>query len=112
MVGGALIPFSDPQYATVCLCGMLFQPPSYNTRIRGRRLTQGEQSFLDSWKRAQEYQLRPGEAQERIQKQLREAASPEYIKQLSERVDDAEGLIGQLAAELKGRHLKSRRKTS
>jgi hypothetical protein len=108
-VGGSLSPLTnDPQYARVCLCGMLCQPTGYIPR--GHRLTPDEQSFLDSRKKAQEYQQRQNEAEERTQKQLRAAANPEYIKQLSARVESAEQLIAQLAAELQGRHLKSRRK--
>jgi hypothetical protein len=109
-VGGSLTPLSsDPQYAPVCLCGMLFQPKGYNN-FRARRLSPDEQSFLDAWKKAQAYQLRQKEAAERTQKQLRAAANPEYLQQLSARVDSAEQLIAQLAAELKGRQLKPRRK--
>jgi hypothetical protein len=108
-LGGSLSPLpNDPQYAPVCLCGMLFQPTGYIPR--GRRLSPDQQSFLDSRKKAQEYQQRQNESEERTQKQLRAAANPEYIKQLSARVESAEQLIAQLAAELKGRHLKSRRK--
>jgi len=77
---------------------------------RGYRLSLEEQSFLASWKRAQEYQLRQSEAEECTQKQLRAAVNLEYIQQLSARLDSDEKLIDQLAAELKGRHLKPRRK--
>ena len=111
-VGGSLSPLSgNPQYAAVCLCGMLFQPKGYNPR--GRRLSPREQSFLESWKKAQEYQLRQSEAEERIQRRLRAVAvDPKYIRQLSGRVDSVEKLIADLTAELKGRHLKPRRKPS
>jgi hypothetical protein len=99
---------NDPQYAPVCLCGMLFQPAGYHP---GRRpLSPDQHSFLDAWKRAQEYQLQQIEAEERIEEQLRAAPNPEYLKQLAARVESAEQLINQLAAELKGRQLKSLRK--
>ena len=112
-VGGSLSPLSgDPQYALVCLCGMLIQPKGHYPHgyyPRGYRLSPEEQSFLDSWKRAQEYQLRQSEAEERTQRHLRAAVNLEHIQQLSARLDSDEKLIDHLAAELKGRHLKPRR---
>lgn len=100
---------SDPQYAPVCLCGTLFQPERFSPR--GRRLSLDRQSFLESWEKAQKYQLLQREAEERMQKRLRAAAvDPEYIKQLSARVEAAEKVVADLSAELKGRHLKPRRK--
>ena len=106
-LGGSLSPLpNDPQYAPVCLCGILFQPAGYHPRRS--RLSPDQQSFLDAWKRAQEYQLRQNEAGERIEEQLRAAANPEYLKQLAARVESADQLIAHLAAELKGRHLKPR----
>jgi len=107
-VGGSLIALSDPQSAPVCLCGVLFQPKYYNSRLYPPSSEQ--KSFFDSWKRAQEYLQRQSETEEHTQKQLRVAADLEYIKQLSERMDSTEKLIEQMAAEIKGRHLKSRRK--
>jgi hypothetical protein len=111
-VGGALSPLSnDPQFAPVCLCGMLFQPKGFGAR--GYRLSPDQQSFRESWERAQEYQHLQSEAEERIQKRLRAAAvDPDYLKQLSARIEAAEKLIADLSAELKGRHLKPRRKTA
>jgi hypothetical protein len=98
-----------PQYAPVCLCGTLFQPERLGTR--GRWLLPDRKSFLESWERAQEYQLLQREAEERTKRRLRAAAvDPEYIQQLSARVEAAEKLIVDLAVELKGRHLKPRRK--
>jgi hypothetical protein len=88
---------------------MLIPPKSYYPR--GYQVPPEEQSFLDSCKRAQEYQLRQSEAEERTQKQLRAVVNLENIQQLLARLDSDEKLIDQLAAELKGRHLKSRRKS-
>jgi hypothetical protein len=107
-VGGSLTALSDPQSAPVCLCGMLFRPGRYNPRVHS--LSPEQKSFRESWERAQEYLLRQSETEERTQKQLQAAADPEYIKQLSERLDSAEKRIDQSAAEIKGQHLKSRRK--
>jgi hypothetical protein len=109
-VGGSIVFISDPQaqVAEVCLCGMLFQPKRFP---RGRYLQPDKQSFLDSWERAHKYQLLQSEAEERVQKRLRAAVSPEYIEQLSARVEAAEKIIAHLSAELKGRHLKPQRNT-
>lgn len=108
-VGGSLFSISDPQFARVCLCGMLLQPKGYNPR--GRLLSPEERSFLESWKKAREYQLLQSEAAGRTQKRLRAAAAdPEYSKQLVARIEAAEKLIADLAAELKSRRLKPRRK--
>jgi hypothetical protein len=87
---------------------MLLQPKGYY--YPRKRLSPEEQSFLDSWQRAQEYQLRQSEAEERTQKPLRAAVNLEHIQQLLARLDSDEKLLDQLAAELKGRHLKPRRK--
>ena len=110
-VGGALTPLAvDPKFAPVCLCGMLAQPHGYHPRWH--YLSPEEQSFRESWEKAREYQLLQSEVEERIQKRLQAAAiNPEYLKQLSARLEAAEKLIADLSAELKGRHLKPRRKT-
>ena len=87
---------------------MLFQSEHHNPR--GHRLSPDYQSFHESWKMAQQYQLAQSEAEKRIQKQLREAAvDPPYIKLLSARITDAEKILADLSANLKGRHLKPRR---
>jgi hypothetical protein len=110
-VGGSLSPLSnDPQYAPVCLCGTLFQPKGYTSR--GHLLTPDELSFLESWKRAQEYQLLQSQVEERTLERLRAAVTPEYIQQLSARLESAEKSIADLSAELKGRHLKPRQNTA
>ena len=84
---------------------MLLQPKGYNPR--GRLLSPEQRSFLESWEKAREYQLLQSEAEERTQKRLGAAAvDPEYSKQLVARIEAAEKLIVDLAAELKSRHLK------
>jgi len=72
-VGGSLSPLPvGPQFAPVCLCGMLLQPKGYNPR--GRLLSPEQRSFLESWEKAREYQLLQSEAEERTQKRLGAAA--------------------------------------
>ena len=107
-VGGSLMPNLDPQFARVCLCGSLFGRRS--NPGAGRRLSTHEQSFLESFDKAQNYQLLQSKAEERIHERLRAAVDPETIEQLSARILSAEKLIADLSAELKGRHLKPRRK--
>jgi hypothetical protein len=106
-VGGSLSPLSsDPQYAPVCLCGLLFQP----TRSpRARRLTPEQQSFLASCEKAQNYHLLQREAEEQTKKRVA-AVDPEYIEQLSARVEATERITADLSVEISGRHLKPRRK--
>jgi hypothetical protein len=82
---------------------MLFQPKQSPRR---RPLHPDEQRFLESWERAKKYHLLQSEAEERVQKRLRAAVTPEYFEQLSARVEAAERTIADLSEELKGRHLK------
>lgn len=108
-VGGAMVTTSDSQIVRICLCGMLFRP---KRNSKGRPMPTADQiSFLESWKRAENHLQRQSEAEERIKVELR-AVNPEYIQQLSARVESAEGSIAQFTAELKGRHLRPRRKTT
>ena len=105
-VGGSLSPLPadppvDPQLASVCLCGLLFPPKRW---FREYRVVPDKRSFRDSWEKAQNYQRLQSQAEERTQERL------QYIQQLSARIQAAETLIADLAAELKGRHLKPRRK--
>jgi len=80
----------------VCLCGVLFQPKLSPHR---RHLRPEEQSFLESWERAQKYQLLQSQAEERTLERLRAAVTPEYIQQLSARLESAEKSIADLSAE-------------
>jgi hypothetical protein len=108
-VGGSLSPLpADPQLASVCLCGMLFPPKRW---LREYRFMPDKRSFFESWEKAQKYQRLQNEAEERTRERLRGAVNPEYIQQLSARIQAAETLIADLSAELKGRHLKPRRRT-
>lgn len=108
-VGGSLTPLAvDPKFAPVCLCGMLAQPQGYHPRRH--QLSSEQQSFRESREKAREYQLLQSEVEERIQKRLQAAINPEYIKQLAARVEAAEKRNSDQAVELKGRHLKPRRK--
>lgn len=109
-VGGSLLPLPNgPQDAHVCLCGMLFPPKRW---IQAYRFMPDARSFFESWEKAQKYQRLQSEAEERTRERLREAVKPEYIQQLSARIASAEKIIADLSAELKGRHLKPRRKTA
>jgi hypothetical protein len=87
----------------------LFQAKRYSG---GRRVQPLDQSFLDSWEKAQAYQQLQGEAEERLQKRLSTAIRSEHFDQLAARLEAAEKTVAQLQAELKGRHLKPRRKRS
>src|SRR5205085_12373105 len=108
-VGGSMYAISEhPQFARICLCGMLFQPK----RSGGRQLKSEDQSFLESWEKAQASQQLQSEAEERLEKRLRAAVRSEDFQQLAVRLEAAEKTVAQLQAELKGRHLKARRKRS
>ena len=103
---GSMISISDPQMGRVCLCGMLFEPKRY---ARGRQLREEDQSFLESWQRARDYLQRQGEAEDRVEKRLRDGVNTESVQRLAARAEAAEQTIAQLQAEVKGRHLKPRR---
>jgi hypothetical protein len=96
---------SDPHPALACVCGIPFQT---KRPARGRRLEPEAQSFQDSWQKARNYLAQQSEGEARISERLQSAR--EYVAELVSRIERAERSVADLGAEIKGRHLKPKRR--